>query len=254
MRMQISKLRTFQLPWILLQVHQPVSFLFRQHCLQNLRFHNKNPISVYRIHKKVPRIPESEKLLYISLIGQGNRIDVFPPGTKRIADIDQCAKSHVGPCCHNQKPKRRGILHWRRLHKAAHEKCHQVKSHQCLRQHSSRLKPQSQNQHDPGTASMKKHLCRKQPIRWYIKNEAGKKGADGCRQQDPSAASFSQKQFANNAKKNIIHKKIRQKDDVYVYVIIHKKAPCGRQSFTLVSEPIIRSQGAQILSKRDGKS
>ena len=84
--------------------------------------------------------------------------------------------------------------------------------------------------------------------------EAGKKGADGCRQQDPSAASFSQKQFANNAKKNIIHKKIRQKDDVYVYVIIHKKAPCGRQSFTLVSEPIIRSQGAQILSKRDGKS
>ena len=132
--------------------------------------------------------------------------------------------------------------------------CHQVKSHQCLRQHSSRLKPQSQNQHDPGTASMKKHLCRKQPIRWYIKNEAGKKGADGCRQQDPSAASFSQKQFANNAKKNIIHKKIRQKDDVYVYVIIHKKAPCGRQSFTLVSEPIIRSQGAQILSKRDGKS
>ena len=166
--MQVSRLCTFQLPWVLLKVFQPVCIFLRKQCFQNLRFYNKYLLLADGVYKKISCIPKPEKRLYISPIGQGDWINIFPSGTERIAKIDQCTKSHVGSCGNNQKAYGCCLFYRCCFHKASHEKSHQVNSHQCFYQKSVFLKIQSKNQHAPGTSSMEQYLCRKNHIRQYI--------------------------------------------------------------------------------------
>ena len=69
----------------------------------------------------------------------------------------------------------------------------------------------------------------------HIKKQTGKNSSQRSRCQTPESASAKMQKPSHKSEKHVIHQEIRQKNDIYVYGLIHKIPPLPPNTLSVIN-------------------
>ena len=199
---------------------------FRYQASQKFLFYNRYRLFFTGSIRKFPVSKKSICLLYLPLIFKRDRINIPSAKSEGLGCTPQCIKCTVNPCHKKQKCfHRHGPFRFQCLIDPAYHKAVKYKARMVFARR-------------PPFFSGEKQGCHKKRDRHGSVQQRGKiilKGTQRSRQDTKRSKGVDNthlkrfpvkmRNFPTSLKKHIIHKEIRHKNDIYVYILIHKTPP-----------------------------